>query len=63
MAIANPRIHMICGICGNNKMLSYKLSKRINDTGDTDEEYTAVTIICDNCSSITDLDEIIDQEK
>jgi hypothetical protein len=60
MAIANPRIHMICGICGNNKMLKYKLSKRIND--DSGEEYTAVIIICDNCSSITDLDELIEEE-
>jgi uncharacterized Zn finger protein len=50
MAIANPRIHMICGICGCNEELSFSVKE--------DE----VTIKCDNCSSITGLDEIIKYE-
>lgn len=51
MAIANPRLHIICGICGNNKMLKFTVKNG------------EVTIICDNCSSITGLDEVIPKEK
>jgi hypothetical protein len=58
MAIANPRIHMICGICGSNKDFSFK----INMTGNCDNdgnEYPAVFISCGNCVSLTGLDEVI----
>jgi hypothetical protein len=61
MAIANPRIHIICGICGCNKMLKFRISKDIDD--DTDKEKTNVTIICENCSSITGLDELMEEEE
>ena len=49
MAIANPRIHMICGICGCNKEFSYRI---VEDD---------VLISCGNCASLTALDEIIKQ--
>lgn len=58
MTIANPRIHMICGVCGSNKFFEFK----IDPTGNCDkdgEEYPAVSICCKNCSTITHLDEII----
>jgi hypothetical protein len=62
MAIANPRIHMICGICGCNKMLKFT----VKDQEDCDENglyrFNQVTIICENCSSITTLDELIEEE-
>ena len=61
MAMANPRIHMICGICGNNKMLKYRISTELDD--DSGEEFYTVNIICGNCSSLTGLDEVIDEEK
>lgn len=61
MAIANPRIHIICGICGNNKMMKFRIGEDIND--DTGKKYTTVTIICENCSSITGLDELMKEEK
>lgn len=61
MAIADPRVHIICGICGNNKMLKYEIITEIND--DTDEKYLGVNLICKNCSSLTSLDELMEKEK
>lgn len=61
MAIANPRIHIICGICGSNKDFSFKIAKEISD--DDGSEISVVYVKCNNCSSLTDLDEIIPKEK
>lgn len=61
MAIANPRIHIICGICGNNKMLKFYIKKETND--DTGKKENKVTIVCKNCSSITGLEELMEEEK
>jgi len=56
MAIANPRIHMICGICGSNKQMSFEVNQAVDD----DEcPYWDVSVSCSNCSSTTGLDEII----
>lgn len=68
MAIANPRIHVICGICGNGdkKMFSYSLSEEVNDhlEGEAAETIrTEVYIHCANCSSLTGLDELMEEEK
>lgn len=57
MAIANPRIHIICGICGNKDMLEYEVKSDICD--DTSEELIDVMIRCNNCCSITYLDDVI----
>ena len=62
MAIAKTRLHIICGICGSNECLKFE----INPTGNCDNdgnEYPAVFIKCGNCSSLTGLDEVIDEEK
>ena len=61
MAIANPRIHIICGICGCNKLLKYELG--IDIDADSGEEKQTVTIICTNCNSITGLEELMEEEK
>lgn len=61
MAIANPRVHIICGICGSNKMMKFQVRQQINN--DDNEEYPAVNLICDNCNSITGLDELMNEEK
>ena len=60
MAMGNPRIHIICGICGNNKVLSFYIKKELND--DTNKLEDKVTIVCNNCDSITGLEELIEQE-
>lgn len=60
MAIANPRIHVICGICGDNKSFRFYVTTEIDD--DTEKEYQSVTIGCGNCSSMTSLDELMDEK-
>lgn len=57
----NPRIHIICGMCGCNHMFEYNISTEIND--DTDEEELRVSIVCHNCGTLTGLEEIIKEEK
>jgi hypothetical protein len=59
MAIANPRIHVICGICGNGDKSMFEYS--IPSKSDRDFE-NEVHILCKNCSSITGLDELMDEE-
>lgn len=61
MAIANPRIHIICGICGCNRLMSYEIITELND--DTLEKEQKVVLKCDNCSSITYLDELVKEIK
>ena len=61
MAIANPRIHIICGICGSNKFFKYEICKELDD--DTNKKVDVVYLICDNCSSLTSLDELMKKEK
>jgi uncharacterized Zn finger protein len=63
MAIANPRIHIICGICGCNKMLSFEIKEEeLIDENDKFYKTNTVTIACDNCGSITQLDELMKEE-
>jgi len=62
MTIANPKLHIICGACGCNTMLSFK----IKDNGNCDNEgneYPAVYIYCENCSFVVSLDEVIPEER
>jgi len=63
MAIANPRIHIICGICGDNKMFKFYI-KEVEEEDETDNLVMKqrVTIVCNNCSSITGLDELMEEE-
>jgi len=56
MAIANPRIHIICWICWSNKDMKYEIIW-ICDADLNEKDW--VSIRCDNCSSVTWLDEII----
>lgn len=65
MAIANPRIHIICGICGCKDMLTYRIDEIERWSEKTQEETLepSVYISCKNCSSLTDLSELMDEEK
>lgn len=57
MAKLNPNLHIICGKCGNKNMLEFKLKLDGIDTGDT--IHPAVFVTCNNCSTLTSLDEEI----
>lgn len=62
MAISKTRLHIICGICGSNEYLKFE----INLTGNCDNdgnEFPAVLITCENCSSLTELSEVVDEKK
>lgn len=62
MAIGNPRLHIICGICGCNSEFSFV----IDPLGCCDEnavEYPGVRIACGNCASLTGLEEVMKEEK
>jgi hypothetical protein len=61
MAMGNPRIHIICGICGNNKMFTYRVREDIDD--DTEQPIQCVSLSCGNCHSLTDLDELMPEDK
>jgi hypothetical protein len=59
MAITNPRIHIICGMCGCSKEFSYE----IKDVYDEDmKPIKVVYVYCDNCGSLTELSEIIKEK-
>ena len=66
MAIADPRIHIICGICGSKNYMSFKVDRdaNIHNEGE-DNEYTTnmVYIHCDNCGSLTALDELMPEKE
>jgi RNase P subunit RPR2 len=59
--MAHAKLHIICGNCGANDMLKYKISTDIND--DTNEEYQRVTIACDNCNTLHDLEDNAEKEE
>lgn len=56
----NPRIHIICGMCGCDNMMTFRINQELND--DTDIMEDKCTIVCKNCKSLTGLAEIIEQE-
>lgn len=58
MGIANPRVHVICGFCGNGDkdLMSYEIKK-------DEDDKLIVSISCENCSSLTGLDEVMKERK
>ena len=53
----NPDIHIICGKCGCATMMNYNLSTEITEDGVN--EYTVVYLTCNNCHTITSLNELM----
>lgn len=53
--MANARLHIICGNCGCNHMFKFKIINDIDD--DTNEMYQRISIICENCSTIHNLED------
>ncbi len=58
MAIADPRLHIICGICGNNKELEWEHTPG-DDSCPDDVHPEDVRITCRNCGSLTGLLEVM----
>lgn len=62
--MARARLHIICGNCGCNDMLRFKIEPEGHDM--SDEEVTfepAVFITCENCGTLHDLSTTINEEK
>ena len=53
--MVRARLHIICGNCGCNDMFEYGVDMTGHDFGDRFEY--SVSIKCDNCGTIHDLDE------
>lgn len=60
MSKRNPDIHIICGKCGCATMFEFKFGLEGNDNGEY--IYPSVGIYCGNCSTITGLNEIIEDK-
>jgi len=61
MVIANPRIHIICGVCGNKDMFSFRIQEKgVCDNDGTERD--GVYISCGNCATLTGLEELIKEE-
>lgn len=56
----NPDIHIICGKCGCATMFNYEVVVEEND--DTGAKKPSVYLTCGNCSTLTGLDEIVDNK-
>ena len=56
----NPDIHIICGKCGCATMFEFKFNTQGCDNGKY--IYPSISLICENCSTITGLEEIIEDK-
>jgi hypothetical protein len=66
MVTANPRIHIICGVCGSKDFMEYRIERDdiiLNEGESNEEKKDSVSIICKNCATLTGLDEILQEEK
>ena len=64
--MANSKLHIICGNCGSNDDLMFRIVKDGHDitTFANEPEFEpAVFITCRNCSTLHDLSDTIDVEK
>lgn len=64
MNTLNPNLHIICGKCGCNNMLTFRIIQELVEIDDNDKYIMKdkVSILCANCHTITRLDDIIKQD-
>lgn len=58
----NPDVHIICGKCGCATMFKYSIKEDCDDNSNNNEKQLYVSLCCENCSTLTHLDEIIEEE-
>lgn len=56
----SKKLHLICGVCGSAEELSFEI-KLAYDMDENDNPTNAVIIRCRNCSTLTTLDEHIEE--
>jgi uncharacterized Zn finger protein len=59
--MANARLHIICGNCGCSDLLTHRIRQDIDD--ETGEEYQSVSIDCNNCHTVHQLEDNAKLEK
>lgn len=65
--MVHARLHIICGNCGSNKDLSYKIDLTALDDGSTDKNGKSIFkpdcyIYCKNCSTVHSIDSELPQK-
>lgn len=60
--MAHARLHIICGNCGNNDLLSYEIDHKGADVGDGTFR-PVVYITCRNCGTLHDLSNTIPEKE
>jgi len=58
--MAHARLHIICGNCGSNEFMSYRIVRDFHDYGDRQED--GVVLHCGNCSTVHDLEDTIENK-
>ena len=53
-------LHIICGKCGDNEMLSYSAFEDYDD--ENEKTFLNASISCGNCGTLTYLDEVIERK-
>jgi hypothetical protein len=60
--MVRARLHVICGNCGDNTMLTHIIDLKGGCDNDG-KEFPVVSIICANCSTIHHLEDTVEEEK
>lgn len=66
MVIANPRVHIICGVCGKKDMMKFKIEDvEVEKSYDDSSliEKTVCILTCENCSTLTYLNELLEESE
>jgi len=62
--MAHARLHIICGNCGCNDMFKFRIEPEGHDITYIEPEFEpAVFITCENCSTLHDLSDTIEEVK
>lgn len=56
----SKKLHMICGMCGSSEHLKFEIKLEEDEYCD---DVIEIYIICENCSTLTSLDEHIEERK
>ena len=57
------KLHIICGNCGNNEGLKFRVDPKGRDLSDKEERFEPeVYIKCPNCSTLHSLSNVIDED-
>ena len=61
--MAHSRLHIICGNCGERNNAKFHIDMEGHDISDEDLKFEpAVFIVCNNCTTLHDLSDFIDDE-